>query len=174
MLERERIVSTYSLTRRRLVVISLYFTSLIVEPVLAWAAIGSRGKAPLASLFGGTITGFLSAVALAIVLFLCGVHYQYLLVLTRKITKIPYNRLSNEDRRIRDKAYVYAHRIHTVVVVLLVLFILMNLSVQLFPDFVLDDIKRIGVIIPIIGATLFWSLPVVIIAWMRDEALPHL
>lgn len=174
ILEGEKYTSTHSLTCRRLVVISFYFTSLILEPILAWATIGPNGKTPLAYYLGATITSYLSLLVLAVTICLCGIHYQYFVVVTRKITITQYNRLSNKDRNVRDKANVFAHRINTIGIILFLLFILMNLNGLLFPDFVLNDIKRIAVIIPFIAATLIWSLPVVIIAWTQEEAFPRL
>ena len=168
MMEGERTFSTLSLRRRRLVVISLFLTSLVIQPLLAWATIGPPGDVPLAYLFGkswGDIIFFVSILVIGATIGLGIAHYQYLVILTGKITVMPLHQLSTEERKRRDRAYFLAHRITTIAVVGGLLFIL-------FPPFILDNI-RIAIVIIWGLATLLWSLPVVIVAWTQPEASPH-
>jgi len=169
MMERERTFSTFSLRRRRLVVISLYLTTLVIEPLLAWATIGPPGDVPLAYLLGrswGEIIFFVSIIVVGATIGLGIAHYQSLVTLTGKITIMPLHQLHTEERKRRDRAYYFAHRINTVITVGGLLFIL-------FSPFILDDIRRIAIVIIWGLATLLWSLPVVIVAWTQPEAAPH-
>ncbi|WP_201382133.1 hypothetical protein [Ktedonobacter sp. SOSP1-85] len=159
----------FSLKHRRLVVISFYFTTLIIEPLLWLAGIGTHGTTLFAHIFGNAIGDYIQIIVLALTIFLIVWHYIYLIGLTRKITLTPYQRLNEEGRTSYAHAHALTSRILALVCILGAIFVSWNLNGSLFPDSALGSIKRIGGLLPIIVGALTWSLPVMITAWTQPD-----